>query len=145
MKVLLRFVLSLFIVCQVYSCNFAPEQKVTQNHKNSIKSTIGFSKKVIDFGTLSNDTNVTAVFYIRNIGKPNLIIKEVEPECSCTGFTLDNDTILSGDSTRLLINFNTKGKGTGLIKKVINIRSNSEKEYNALFFKCKIKEKLNKL
>jgi len=142
MKAILRIVLFLFIVFQVDCCNLASNQG-TQNANDSLKSTIEFSKKVIDFGTLSNDTNVTAVFYIKNTGKPDLIIKEVEPECSCTGFKLDNDTILSNDSTRLLINFNTKGKGTGLLKKVINIRSNSEKEYNTLFIKCKIVENIN--
>lgn len=140
MKALLRLTLLLSIVYQVYSCNFDTKQKVNKNHNDSIKSKIGFSKKVIDLGTLSNDTNVTAVFYIKNIGEPVLIIYNVEPECSCNGFSLENDTILSGDSTKLLVNFNTKGKGTGFIKKIINIRSNSIKEYNALFFKCKIKD-----
>jgi hypothetical protein len=132
--------LLLFIALfKIYSGKNEPHQnKALQCSKDRTKTKIAFSKKTIDFGTISNDTNVTAVFYIKNIGKENLIINDVKPECSCTGFSIDSKNILSGDSTRLLINFSTKNKGTGIQKKAIIIKSNTEKEYNTLFIKCKI-------
>jgi len=134
-----QLLIRILIMTILFSCNNGSKKEISnKNSDESIKSSIGFSKKIIDFGILSNDTNVQAVFYIRNIGEANLIIKEVSPECSCTGYKLDNDTILPDNFTRLLVNFSTKDKGEGLQRKAIIIRSNTEKEYNTLFIKCKI-------
>ncbi len=138
MKEYFKYFLILFIFFQVYACDFVTNHKLPVSPESSLKTKIGFSTKVIDLGSLTNDTTVEAVFYIKNIGETDLIIKKIEPECGCTGYILDNDTILSGDSTRLLIKFCTKGKEAGLVKTVINIWSNSLKEYNSLFLICRI-------
>lgn len=123
-----------------YSCNSKHKQyNITDRSNDTIMSNISFSKKIFDFGTVSNDTTLEAIFYIKNIGIENLIIKEVSPECSCTGYKLDNETVVAGDSTKLIVNFNTKDKGWGLQTKVIVIKSNTKKEYNTLIIKCKIR------
>jgi len=135
-----QILLIIILVAILSYCNKASKQNTI--HEFSIENTktrIEFSKRIIDFGALSNDTDVQAEFSIKNIGAVNLIIYEVSPECSCTGYKLDNDTILPGNFTKLLVNFNTKGKGEGLQRKAIIIRSNTEKEYNTLFIKCIIK------
>ena len=138
---MIKYIL-LIIISSIYSCSNSSKQETSKKSSaEDIKSSIEFSKKIIDFGTLSNDTIVQALFYIKNIGIANLIIEDVSPECSCTGYKLDNNTILPGDSTKLLVNFSTKGKAEGLQRKAIIIRSNTEKEYNTLFIKCNIIQK----
>jgi len=132
---------SLFIILLLFCCSCNNSEKKPIINKNPKYSIISFSKTIADFGTITNDTFVKAIFYIKNIGNENLIIGDVIPECSCTGYTLDNDTIVPGDSTRLLVNFNTKGKELGLQKKVISVRTNTKKEYNSLFIKCRIIKK----
>lgn len=139
---MIKYFLLIIIISSVYNCSNKPKQETTKmNSDEDIKSSIEFSKKIIDFGTLSNDTNVQALFFIKNIGIANLIIEDVSPECSCTGYKLDNDTILPGNSTKLLVHFSTKGKGEGLQRKAIIIRSNTEKEFTTLFIKCNIIQK----
>ncbi|MBA4411219.1 MAG: DUF1573 domain-containing protein [Bacteroidota bacterium] len=138
---MIKYIL-LIIISSIYSCSNSSKQETSKKSSaEDIKSSIEFSKKIIDFGTLSNDTIVQALFYIKNIGIANLIIEDVSPECSCTGYKLDNNTILPGNSTKLLVNFSTKGKAEGLQRKAIIIRSNTEKEYNTLFIKCNIIQK----
>ncbi len=111
----MRNIIHFFLIsCLFWGCNNSSTQGLLNNssNKNSI-SIIEFSKKTINLGTLSNDTIVQAEFKIRNVGSENLMIKNINTECSCTGYKLDNDTISPGDSTKLLINFNTKGKIEG--------------------------------
>ncbi len=130
------------IAFYVYSCNIKNKHEISNEKVDNVQTQIGFSKKVIDFGTISNDTLVHAIFFVKNLGREKLIIKEVSPECSCTGFMLDTNIVLPGDSTKLSIDFNTKDKELGFQRKVISIRSNTEREYNNLFIKCSIKEML---
>lgn len=136
---MMKWIVLITIISSVSGCNnWSKHETTNKNSDEDRKSIIEFSNKIIDLGTLSKDTNVDALFHIKNNGIVNLIIEDVSPECSCTGYKLDNDTIFPGDSTKLLVNFSTKGNGEGLQRKAIIIRSNTEKEYNTLFIKCRI-------
>jgi hypothetical protein len=133
------FFLLVFFGLQIYSCNPKPKQNMGNCWiDESVKSKIGFSEKIINFGNLSSDTTVKAIIFIKNVGGTTLFIKEVSLECNCTKYKLENDSILVGDSTRLEIDFKTKGKGSGPQSKAIFIRSNTDKEYNTLVIKYNI-------
>lgn len=136
----MRFIVLVFIILFFCCCHNNKKEEHTTDIKNSKITSIGFSARIIDFGNVSNDTNIVAVFYLKNIGKRELIIKEVEPECGCTGFLLEKYNVSPGDSTRLIINYNTKGQIKGFQRKAIIINSNTNKEYNTLFIRCNIVE-----
>jgi len=133
----MRFIGLVLIFLVFLSCNNNKEKQAA-DIQNSKMTSIGFSTRIIDFGNVSNDTNIVAVFYLKNIGKRELIIKEVDPDCSCTGFLLEKYNVSSGDSTRLIVNYNTKGQIKGFQRKAIIINSNTKKEYNTLFIRCNI-------
>lgn len=71
---------------------------------------IEFQNKIFDFGTLRDDTIVSARYSFKNTGNNPLIIKRVVPDCHCTGYKLGNDTIFTGQSDTLVLNFSTKDK-----------------------------------
>ena len=125
------------ILLCVFSCyNRTPQVTANSNLEDRTVTISACSKKSIEFGIIPNDTIVQAIFHIRNTGEKNLIIDEVDVECSCTGYILENDTILPDGETNLIVTFNTKGKEKGLQRKLISIRANTVKEYSSLFIKC---------
>ena len=124
----------LLLVMFLFGCNIKFEQKDSKKNQEK-KTEIFFPKKVIDFGILPNDTNVEAIFHIKNLGSNKLIIKDVNPECGCTGHILQNKRVMPGDSTSLTVKLSTKNQMKGLHRKAIFIESNTEKEFNTLFMR----------
>ncbi|MFW5700169.1 MAG: DUF1573 domain-containing protein [Cyclobacteriaceae bacterium] len=101
-----------------FCCNMRTEKEIKSNRSYAEElSIINFSTKEVDFGTISKDTVVDAIFYIKNSGQNTLFIKEVDPEFSCSSYELKNKIIEHGDSTRLKIIFNTKDKTQGFQRK----------------------------
>lgn len=136
----LNFFISIVVLIILNCSNYDSNQnKNAQKSESSTFTRVEFKPNSYDLGILSKDTIATALFYIKNIGEETLIIKDVRPECNCAGYNLENSSVSPADSARLIINFNTKNKGIGLHRMVISIRSNTKKEYNTIFVKCKIR------
>ena len=132
--------LSIFIFALLASCtirnNKIIEQDLTKGERD-VK--VSFDKKIHNFGILSKDTLVHAVFTIKNSGTEDLVIQEVKPDCSCIEYFFEKDTLLPSKSTALTVDFSTKGKEYGLHRKSVYVRTNSEVEYSTLFLVCRIK------
>ncbi len=109
--------------------------------KGDKKTIVEFATRTIDFGVVSNDTLLQAMFNIKNSGLADLEISGVSPDCSCIEYELGNTTVQSGDSTDLIVNFIAKEGIPGMHRKAINIVTNTDKEYNTLFIKYYIKKK----
>lgn len=73
-------------------------------------SQVRFSKKIIDFDTVPDDTVLKAKFMLYNVGSHPLKIKSVNPDCTCTDYFLSKDSVNSGDSILLMLIYNTKNK-----------------------------------
>jgi hypothetical protein len=69
-----------------------------------------FLKKRIDFNAVSRDTVLIAKYPFINIGKKDLVIQEIDPECTCTGYTLDKKRIQPGDTGYIILRYPTKDK-----------------------------------
>ena len=138
----MRFIVLGLIILVFFSCHNTKKKKQKQatDIQDSKMTSIGFSARIIDFGNVSNDTNIVATFYIKNIGERQLIINEVSPDCGCTEYLLENHNISPNDSTRLIINYSTRGQMKGFQRKAIIVNSNTKKEYNTLFIRCNIIE-----
>lgn len=87
-------------------------------------SEMKFINKRFDFGDVSNDTLLIADFNFVNIGNNDLIIKYVNPDCTCTGFFLSNDTICPGDTAIIQLQLNTEDKH-GFVKIYSTVRANT--------------------
>ncbi|MFV0507592.1 MAG: DUF1573 domain-containing protein [Bacteroidales bacterium] len=97
-------------------------------------------KRVYDFGIInSSDTTLVAKYYFKNIGNENLIIKDVNPDCTCTNHSLSNSIVSPGDSAFIELEFNTKGK-FGMQKIFTTIKANTEAKMHALILKVDIQE-----
>mgnify|MGYP002629110659 FL=1 len=81
----------------------------------------------IDFGTLPQEEARTTTVVISNVGGAPLILDEVESMCGCTVATPDKMALEPGESTSLVITFNSK-KFQGTQHKLVRIHSNDAAE-----------------
>ena len=63
-----------------------------------------------DFGKLKSGTIVKYSFTIKNEGKKELIIRKVKASCGCTATQPETTHIKKGESTKINIEFNTRGR-----------------------------------
>lgn len=76
-----------------------------------------------DFGYIPQQSFVSHIYKITNEGKESLLIDRVRPACGCTAAPLKKDKLAPGESTDLLVTFNS-GRYTGQARKGIYITSN---------------------
>ncbi len=76
-----------------------------------------------DFGQISQGEKVTHVFVISNAGGDLLEIKDVKPSCGCTVAEPDKKSLAPGESTNLVVTFDSKGR-YGKQKKIIRVTTN---------------------
>ena len=76
-----------------------------------------------NFGEIKQGEKVTHVFVITNNGGDILKINEVHASCGCTAAKPDKDQLKPGESTNLVVTFNSTGR-FGKQKKLIRVKSN---------------------
>lgn len=106
----------------------------------SLKAKIQLNRMNHDFGSIIQGEKVTTIFEITNIGKEPLQIYKVKPSCGCTITNLDQKLILSGETGKLTITFDTNGK-EGVQEKHINLYTNDPLNFNPVLT---LKAKINK-
>jgi hypothetical protein len=77
-----------------------------------------------DLGKIDRGTVATKRLTLKNIGSEQLDLGTVEVSCGCTGTVVSNKTLKPGDTTSLLITFNSKNF-SGQVHKSLTINSNS--------------------
>ena len=77
-----------------------------------------------DLGKIGRGTVATKQLTLKNIGKDTLNLGTVEVSCGCTGTVVSNKQLRAGDTTSLLITFNSKNF-SGPVHKSLTINSNS--------------------
>jgi hypothetical protein len=77
-----------------------------------------------DLGRIDRGTVATKHLTLKNIGSEKLDLGNVEVSCGCTGTVVSNKELKPGDTTSLLITFNSRNF-TGGVHKTVTINSNS--------------------
>jgi hypothetical protein len=77
-------------------------------------------------GAIGDTLEVTHVYRLVNTGDDTLLISDVSTSCGCTVTLLDKKRIASGDTARLKVTLDPKGKGIGEVEKTVWISSNSQ-------------------
>ena len=90
------------------------------------KADILFREKVFDFGDLTQGEKVSKKFTFRNVGTEPLMILNVQTTCGCTASDWPRQPIAPGDSSQLLVTFNS-AKKSGRINKVITVFTNGQR------------------
>ncbi|MBS4013005.1 MAG: DUF1573 domain-containing protein [Bacteroidetes bacterium] len=107
---------------------------------DSIPATeISFENRIIDFGNVTSDTILTANFYFKNTGNHPLVIAYVHPDCSCTNFSIREDTIEPKENSLISVEFNTFGR-YGYQTIFATLACNSQERFHLLSLKCNITE-----
>lgn len=78
-----------------------------------------------DLGKIERGVVATKRLTLKNVGNQKLDIGNVEVSCGCTGTVVSNKELKKGDTTSLLITFNSKNF-TGQVHKTVTVNSNSE-------------------
>ncbi len=109
MKKILVLSLALFIVA--FGGVAQPKLKVLEGEK-------------FDLGKIDKGVVKTKQLTLKNVGTDTLKLGNVEVSCGCTGTVVSNKTLRSGDTTSLLITFNSRNF-SGPVHKSLTINSNS--------------------
>lgn len=98
----LYFLVMMFLLI---GCN---TQKNNQTDKP--KAELTFNRKIVDFGECTDDTLLKTSFPFSNTGTSALIIKYINPDCSCTDYWLSHDTIQPGATGYIELYLSTNNK-----------------------------------
>ena len=88
------------------------------------KAEISFSEKQFEFGDITQGDKVSKKFVFRNTGSEPLQILNVQTTCGCTASDYSKTPLAPGDSSHILVTFNS-AKKQGRINKIITVYSNS--------------------
>lgn len=87
---------------------------------------ISAEKETFDFGTVKQGTKIEASYVIKNTGKRDLLIRDVQTSCGCTVAVPGDKIVKPGKSTTIKAVFNTRGYH-GTQNKLVMVISNDPK------------------
>jgi len=138
---LIVFWLSLLAGC--VSTPTSNELEKLSNSDSMPLTELKFLTRRVDFNKVPVDTLLVARYPFVNIGEKDLIIMEVVPDCTCTGYTLDKKRISPGDTGTILLRYSTKDK-FGEAKVYATIAANTPTRLYSLEIAASIKTQENK-
>ena len=98
------------------------------------KADIKFDKTTHNFGTFSEKSPVQkCTFTFTNVGNAPLVINQAIASCGCTVPTYTKEPIAPGQSGKIDVTYNGKGKFPGNFKKTITVRTNGKTEMTRLY------------
>lgn len=138
------------ILCiAITSCNQNATEKIkSENVEMAIKQdsqitslpVMTFSETTYDFGTIKEGTVVEHEFSFKNTGEAPLVIISAKGSCGCTVSKWSTDPINPGESSSLLVRFNSSGK-PNMQTKQVTITANTEKGTEILKIKALVTPK----
>lgn len=75
-----------------------------------------------DFGYVAQDTRVSRVYMLRNVGDDTLFIQRVHASCGCTSAPLTKAVLAPGEKVPLEVTFSS-GKFSGPVRKTVTVYS----------------------
>jgi len=92
---------------------------------------IVFKTEKYSFPEVTTGTNVTYNFEFSNQGKTDLIIRKAKASCGCTAIQPEKKTLKPGESSKIKVVFNTRGR-KGAQHKTVTIISNDPKNFQKI-------------
>jgi Protein of unknown function (DUF1573) len=115
----------IILTALLFSCNSKSE---TAKDLAEIK----FYSDTVHFGRIKKGEIIKAAFQYQNIGKSNLKIINISPDCGCTRTDVASKTIQSGNNGKIIFSYDSK-KDSGMILKTIVLETNSTPKLHTLF------------
>ncbi len=139
------FLVTLFLVVTLFSCNNDPTTKINKDNLETAKKrdheikydspVMKFENVEYDFGTINEGDVVETIFNFTNTGKKELIITSAKATCGCTIPEWPREPILSGKSAEIKVVFNSRGKPNKQQKRITLI-TNTKKGKELLLIKA---------
>ena len=94
-----------------------------------------------DFGTITDGDKVRHAFKVKNTGAEPLLISQCKGSCGCTAPTCPKTPVAPGESTEIVVEYNSKGKssnkeGGKADTKFVNVTANTEPAQTRLTIKA---------
>ena len=113
--------IAILLVLTLGLFNAAPAEFYNYESKVAI---IKFKTEIVDYGTITQNSDGTRLFSFTNTGDAPLLITKVKTSCGCTVPSYSKDPIMPGASGELSIKYDTKRLGA--FTKTITVTSNAE-------------------
>lgn len=118
MKLTLNIAILLILVLSFF--NAAPTEFNKYNTKVAI---LKFKTEVVDYGTITQNSDGTRLFSFANTGDAPLLITKVKTSCGCTVPSYSKAPIMPGETGALSIKYDTKRLGA--FTKTVIVTSNA--------------------
>ena len=92
-----------------------------------------FEPKTYDFGDIKEAADVEYTFTLKNVGKSDLIIRNVRASCGCTAVSPSKTVIKSGETAPIKVVFDPRGK-RGKQSKTITVITNDPKNSSTVLY-----------
>lgn len=84
---------------------------VMKDKTTGAMTTIAFDDTTFDYGTIKDGESVTHTYKFTNTGTEPYIISNAKGSCGCTVPVWSREPILPGESSEIVVTFNSRGKG----------------------------------
>lgn len=88
-------------------------------------TTMSFSEKKFDFGSIDEGEKVTHIFKFENTGKEPLVISNAQGSCGCTVPQYSKKPIAPGETGEIKVQFDSKGR-PGKQSKTVTVTANTD-------------------
>ena len=106
------------------SISFAQVQEAPAATETTDGPKMELASTTVDFGTIEQDSDPFRTITFTNTGNEPLIIKNAKGSCGCTVPQWPKEAIAPGESSEMLVEFNSKGK-PGQQNKRVTITANT--------------------
>jgi len=123
-------------------------ERINKNNDNKVTvsgptTKIQFKSTKFDFGTINEGTKAKHTFEFTNVGTEPLVIQDAKASCGCTVPTFSNTPVDPGESGKIDVVFDSKGR-PGKTSKNVTITANTEPIKTKLFITGEVKPKKKK-
>jgi hypothetical protein len=115
------FSIAILFVFTLSFFNAAPTEFSNNNSKIAI---INFTTEVIEYGTVTQNSDGTRLFTFTNTGDAPLVITKVKTTCGCTVPSYSMAPIMPGETEELSIRYDTSRLGA--FTRTVIVTSNAE-------------------
>jgi len=115
-----------------------PVEKTAPSEMANIpKTSMTFASMTHDFGTIEEGDKVSQEFVFTNTGDEPLIINNVKSSCGCTSKEWPKEPIAPGQESKIVVEFNSKGKA-GKQNKTVTVNANTDPNPIRLTIKAQV-------
>lgn len=100
-------------------------------------TTMTFSETEFDFGTVSEGEKVSHVYKFTNTGNEPLILSDAKGSCGCTVPKWPREPIAPGQTSEILVEFNSKNK-SGARNQKVTITANTNPPQTFIYLKGQV-------